>query len=138
MNAGVTLEHDGESVVVRIPMQIKRRMGRMEIITPQGLEDSQPLKAAPQEPLVVALGRALYWQGLLDTSRYRSIAALAEALGIDRSYARRILTLATLAPDIVQTIVEGREPSGLSLEKLVKRLPLEWEAQRQALGVSAR
>ncbi|MBI4606728.1 MAG: hypothetical protein HY721_32595 [Planctomycetes bacterium] len=51
---------------------------------------------------------------------------------------RRILTLATLAPDIVdvvEAILAGREPSGLSLERLTKGMPMEWEEQRQAFGL---
>lgn len=43
------------------------------------------------------------------------------------------LNLTLLAPDIVEAIVTGQEPDGLSLEKL-HRLPLEWEEQRRALG----
>lgn len=39
-----------------------------------------------------------------------------------------------LAPDIVEAIVEGREPSGLSLEKLVKRMPVVWAEQREGFG----
>ncbi len=134
MNAGVTLERDGESVVVKIPMMLKRRMGRKEIIVPAGLDDSAPLPSMPQEPLITALARAFAWQELIDSGRYSSIAALAEALGVDRCYVRRILTLATLAPDIVEAIVRGEEPSGLSLERLAKGFPLSWNEQEAELG----
>lgn len=53
---------------------------------------------------------------------------------VDRSYVRRILRLASLAPDIVEAILRGTEPSGLSLERLAKALPVLWEEQRKALG----
>lgn len=53
---------------------------------------------------------------------------------MDRSYVRRILRLASLAPDIVEAILRGTEPSGLSLERLAKALPVLWEEQRKALG----
>ena len=39
--------------------------------------------------------------------------------------------VARLAPDIVEAIVDGREPSGLSLERLVKKMPTLWEQQRE-------
>ncbi len=133
----MSVVREGTSVIVRIPMQIKRRMGRMEIIVPAGLEDSAPLPSMPQEPLITALARAFHWQGLIDTGRYPSIAALAEALGVDRCYVRRILSLACLAPEIVDAIVKGEEPSGLSLERLVKGMPMAWEEQREVLGFSA-
>lgn len=133
----VSVEREGGSVVVRIAMQIKRRMGRKEIIVPEGLADSQPLRAAPQEPLITALARSFHWQELIDSGRYTSIAALAEALGVDRCYVRRILTLTSLAPDLVQAIVEGREPSGLSLERLARGFPRAWEDQRNALAFTS-
>src|SRR6185436_19683270 len=117
----VTVERQGDAVVVRIPIALKQRGGRKEVIVPGGLHDLPVAKA--QEPLVVALARALAWQDLIETGRYGSIANLAKALGLDRCYVRRILNLAALAPNIVEAIVAGKEPSGLSLERIVKAMP---------------
>jgi len=51
----------------------------------------------------------------------------------------RHLTLTFLAPDIVEMILRGKEPSGLALERLMKDMPVEWGEQRQqfAGGVGA-
>jgi len=38
----------------------------------------------------------------------------------------------------VEAIVQGREPSGLSLDRLVKGMPAEWGKQRVRLGVEGR
>ena len=38
-----------------------------------------------------------------------------------------------VAPDVIEAILDGTEPDGLSLEKLY-RLPVEWAEQRQVLG----
>ena len=54
-------------------------------------------------------------------------------MGLDRSYVSRIMRIALLAPDIVEAIVDGREPSGLSLERLVKGIPIHWPEQWQKL-----
>jgi hypothetical protein len=128
----VTVEQDGTSVVVRIPMQIKRRLGRKEVIVRDGLGEAP--NADAQEPLVTALAWAFHWETLLDEGRYATIADLARALGVDRRYVGRILNLASLAPDFVESIVRGDEPSGLSLEKLAQSLPMEWKEQRTTLG----
>jgi hypothetical protein len=130
-----SVRYDGDLLVIRIPMSFKRHSGRKVIITPEGLPGSKPSSPA-QEPLVLALARAYAWQDLLDSGRYESVTELAEKLKMDRSYVARILRLALLAPDIVTAIVEGREPSGLSLERLVKGLPAAWGAQRKVLGFS--
>ena len=63
---------------------------------------------------------------------------LAEALDVDRSYVGRIMRLALLAPDIVEAIVRGEEPSGMSLEGLTKVMPTLWEEQRERFGFAAR
>lgn len=131
----VSVEREGESVVVRIPMAIKRRLGRREVIVPEGLGEEPQVQA--QEPLVTAIARAFYWQELLETGRYSSITELAAALGVDRRYVSRILNLACLAPDIVEAIVAGREASGMSLEKLMNAIPCLWEEQRRTLGAGA-
>ena len=134
MSEQPTVERDGETLVIRIPMKFKRRGGRKEIITPDGLPWSIGSKSPTQEPLVTAIARAFNWQELIDNGKYASITELAEALGVDRSYVGRIMRLALLAPDIVEAIVRGEEPSGLSLERLTKRLPVVWEEQRRRFG----
>ena len=53
--------------------------------------------------------------------------------GVDNSYVARLLRLTLLAPDIVEAILMGREPDGLTLEQLY-RLPVAWEEQRRELG----
>ena len=135
---GATLERDGDHVLIKIPMDLKRRCGRKEIIVPEGLPGAPRSKPPTQEPLVTALARAFHWQELIDSGKYPSISDLAEALGLDRSYVSRIMRLALLAPHIVEAIVEGREPTGLSLERLVKGMPMVWEEQREMLEFSGR
>jgi len=39
----------------------------------------------------------------------------------------RSLRVTLLAPDIVEAILDGRQPEGLRLEDLLKGFPLEWE-----------
>jgi len=46
--------------------------------------------------------------------------------------------IALLAPDIVEAILRGVEPSGLSPGRLTKQLPVEWPRQRAALGFPSR
>jgi len=62
------------------------------------------------------------------------VAELAEAEQIDSSSPSRILRLALLAPDIVEAILDGRPPRGLTLADLMGPLPVEWERQQAALG----
>ncbi len=74
---------------------------------------------------------------LLESGQFRSMEELAHAVKLDSSYVGRILRLTLLAPDIIMAILEGREPSGLSLGKLMKTLPSDWVEQRAVLGFPA-
>ena len=116
---------DGQ-IIVHIPMTLKVRSGRKEIILPDAIvpDESPAHKPAVQMPLVIAVARAFRWKAFLESRRFASIGELAQAVKVDQSYVGRILRLTLLAPDIVQAIFNGTEPSGLSLEKL-KNFPLE-------------
>ena len=70
---------------------------------------------------------------MLEDGRYRSAAEIAEAEGVTRSFVNRLLRLSLLAPDIVEAILEGRQPKGMQLEELTDAIPSEWEKQRKAL-----
>jgi hypothetical protein len=128
------------AIVIRIPMAFKKRGGRKEIISPgspsglqEGIDATEPPKPQPQRPLAVALAKAYTWQEMMESGQVGSIKELARQNHVNPSYIARILRLATLAPDIVEAILDGREPSGLSLRKLTGNLPLLWDEQRAQL-----
>jgi hypothetical protein len=133
-----TIRRDGDCIVVHIPMTFKRRGGRKEIIVPQGYENKTPTKQQAQSALVLAVVRGHIWRNLLESGAVRSIAEIARANKVDGSYVSRMLDLTLLAPDIIEAIMDGKEPSGLSLAILTKKqIPLVWKEQRQYLGFAA-
>jgi len=46
----------------------------------------------------------------------------------------RVLQCAFLAPDIVEAILDGKQPPSLTVEKLLAGIPMEWVEQRRRLG----
>ncbi len=131
-----TLTGESGGLRIRVPMSLKRRGGRKEIVVSQGLPHRQRSAPQPHSALVLAVIRGHRWKELLESGRYASIDALAARMGVDSSYVGRHLNLALLAPDIVEAILTGQEPDGLSLGKL-HRMPLGWEEQRRAQGRGA-
>jgi hypothetical protein len=91
-----------------------------------------PAKPHPYDALIRALARAHRSKRLLEECRYRSAGELAEAEGVTRSFVNRLLRLTLLAPDIVEAILEGRQPKAMQLEELTDAIPSEWEKQRKA------
>jgi len=66
---------------------------------------------------------------MLEKGRYGTIDELAAADKINSSYASRLLRLTLLAPDIVEAILDGRQPDGMTLPGLMEPFPVEWEQQ---------
>ena len=130
----ITVAGNG-NLQVHIPMIIRRMRGRKQVIAPQALDGDNPQAAEPVQAAVIqALARAFSWAQILETGQVKSISELARELDVDGSYVTRILKMTTLAPEIVEAIINGEEPNGLSLAKLTKSFPEEWSEQRSLFG----
>jgi hypothetical protein len=85
---------------------------------------------------VKALARPCWWRRLLEEGQFGTLAELADAERISRSYVCRVLRLRLLAPDIVEQILDGRP--GVGLAQLQQPFPVEWARQREELCAGAR
>jgi site-specific DNA recombinase len=92
--------------------------------------------AKPDRRLIKLLIRARRFNAALAGSDGVPFAALAKQEGVSPSYFTRLVRLSYLAPDITRAILEGRQPRGLTADKLLvqSRLPLAWHDQRTVLG----
>ncbi|WP_149539329.1 hypothetical protein [Siccirubricoccus phaeus] len=119
------------SITVRVPLTVRRRGGRKLVVTPDGsVPGAAPARTRADPALVKALARAFRYRKLLDQGRYGSISEMATAERIDRGYLGRLLQLTLLAPDIVEAILDGRQPVDLRLPTLLEPFPVEWDQQR--------
>lgn len=123
-----------DAFTVHIPMTFRKRGGRKLIIAPNGAAmDAAPKRPSVDNVLLKALGRAFRWQKFLDEGTYSTIKELAAKEKIDPSYVGDVLRLTLLAPDIVEMILDGRQPQWLQFETLRKSLPYDWDEQRRAI-----
>lgn len=144
-----------ETIVVSVPLTIRRRRCRKLIIVPVAAPSSRP--PARSEPahnpaisagdagrnsssapasdtnaaIVKALARAYRWRHMLESGEFPSITAIASAEKINESYACRVLRLTLLAPEIVESILAG--PTEISLVDLMRPMPANWGEQVQLL-----
>ncbi|MBL6459044.1 hypothetical protein JMJ55_27320 [Belnapia sp. T6] len=126
------------SITVRVPLTIRSRGGRKLVVTPDGsTSEPAPARTRADPALVKALARAHRWKRLLESDRYGSLAELARVERIDRSYLGKMLRLTLLAPDIVEALLDGRQPPELALAALSTPLPSRWDKQRLALAGAA-
>jgi hypothetical protein len=105
----------------------EKRGGRKLVVTPDGA----PWAPRPRvdNPMVKAVARAFRWRKMLDEGTFGTLDDLARAKGVHPTYVSRVLRLTLLAPEIVEAILDGRQPAGLQLDDLVPGFPLEWGRQ---------
>ena len=118
-----------DTITVGVPMSFRRRGGRNLVVTPDGA--SWAPRPRVDNAMVKALARAFRWRKMLDTGVHATLEDLARAKGVAPSYVSRVLRLTLLAPDILEAILDGRQPVGLQLDDLLVGFPLEWAEQRE-------
>jgi hypothetical protein len=94
---------------------------------------SGPSKDEPNPKLLQAVVRAHAWVADLTNGRHSTVEQLADAANLHPKVVRQSLRLAFFAPDIMSTIISGRQPANLTLAKIPKLLPLSWPEHRQLL-----
>lgn len=92
----------------------------------------QPPPPQKDPTLIAMLNKAHDWFGRLTVSGH-SIQQIAEAEQVTGSYVTRVVHLAFLAPDLVQSILRGEQPEAVSSSRLFQTIPLPacWNAQRR-------
>ena len=92
----------------------------------------------PDPKLMAAVSSGCRWFAELEDGKARSVSELAQRHGVDRTSISRLIPLAFLAPDIVEAILEGRQPVELTVSRLKKigDLPVSWQEQRKLLQLT--
>ncbi|MEF8704280.1 MAG: hypothetical protein V5B32_13775 [Candidatus Accumulibacter sp. UW26] len=124
---------DSDVISVHLPMTFKLRGGRKVIVLPDGTQGSPAPMATNDNTMIKAIARAFRWQRLLENGTYGCLEEIARAEKIGSSFVSRIIRLALLAPDIVETILAGKQPASLALKDLMAPFPVEWAGQRALL-----
>ena len=114
-----------ETVTLHVPFRIVKRGGRKEMQLPEGTAQTQK----PDNSLIKAMARAFRWKRLLESGEFTTVAELAEREGIGSSYVTRVLRLTMIAPDIVETILDGNQVPEVTLARVLEPFPTDWEQQ---------
>jgi site-specific DNA recombinase len=124
---------DNETQILSLPIKLRRSGREIRML----IDAADPFATAkPDARLIKLLIKARRFNATLVASNGVPFAALAQREGVSPSYFTRLLRLGYLAPDIIQAILDGRQPSHLTADKLLahSRLPLAWHEQRMVLG----
>lgn len=130
MTATATVSADGETITIHIPMTFRKRGGRKLIVTLDGA--SWAPRPRVDNTIVKAVARAFRWQRMFESGKYANLTELAAAEKVTLPYLASILRLAHLAPNVVETILNGRQPMELTLRELGETTWMDWPAQLDA------
>jgi hypothetical protein len=121
---GATSDHG--TIKLSAPLLIRRRGSEVRLI----LENGEPSEAKPIPSLTRAIAWSRQWADQIISGRLSNLNEVARSAGLNKRYARRILQCAALSPAHIDTILDGRQPVELSVDRLTRNLPLLWEEQQ--------
>jgi DNA invertase Pin-like site-specific DNA recombinase len=123
------VSRDTEIARVTFPIRLKHRHSA-KLIEAAG-QHPEPARRVDRA-LVRAVALARTWTQDLASGRVATIQEIARRQNLCKDYTAKLLPLAYLAPDLVEAILDGRQPQALSLGALIaKPLPMDWSEQRR-------
>ncbi len=127
-------QHD--LLYLNVDARLKRCGGEVRLVVPPRSTGEVPSDQVPS--LLKAIARGHDWRARIIAGKVSGPRKLSDQTGLNERYVTRILRCAFLAPDIVEAILDGRQPGDFSLEKLRNGVPLDWAEQRKRFGFPAR
>jgi site-specific DNA recombinase len=119
-------------VCLSIEAKLKRSGGEVHLVVPPTFDNVTA--AHPNSSLIKAVARARGWYDSVMKGECFDQASLAKRSGLTERYVGKVFGCAFLAPDIVEAILDGRQPRDLTFQKLCRNIPLSWVEQRQQFG----
>jgi site-specific DNA recombinase len=134
----VPIEGDENSPPMRIPWSPKPTKAKRTIILPQSdlSKDPRPIQVEQRDRLLRAVAKGRLWLKEL----VAGTAADPDTIALREERSKRsiqmIISLAFVAPDIIEAAIAGAVPRGIGLTRLMNLPPL-WSEQREQLGLKA-
>ena len=119
-------------ICLAIEAKLKRSGGEVHLVIPPNV--SETTFRQPNPSLTKAVARARGWYERVLEGKSSDQRSLTRHAGVTERYIGKVFGCAFLAPDIVEAILEGRQPRDLSFKKLCANIPLSWAEQRKQFG----
>ena len=128
---------DNDQLVLRVPWKKSPMKRRREIIVPASVsaEDRRPIRAETRATLVASIARGRRWLDEIVAGTVISVDQIAAREKCSIRQVNMTISLAFLAPELVQAAVAGRLPRGIGVTRL-RDTPAEWSRQYAMLGLS--
>lgn len=119
-------------IEIKNNVELKRCGYQMRLI----LTNNYKQQIYQDKNLINHISKAYQWLTLITSGKVQSIKEIAEAENLDQSHVTRMINKAFLAPDITRAILNGNQPTHLTLKHLkqFRALPNDWNTQKTLLG----
>ena len=121
-----------ETITIPWTKSIQRR--KREILGIEDQDHSRPIRTEARTRLLKGIAQGRRWLDMLETGKVSDISTLATQQDLSEKTVRSTISLAFLAPDIVQAAIDGKLPRGLGISAMTE-LPADWTKQRHQLGL---
>ena len=126
--------HPDDLICLTIEAKLKRSGGEVHLVIPPN--SSEVFSHQPNPSLMKAVARARGWYERVLEVKSSDQRSLTLHAGMTERYIGKVFGCAFLAPDIVEAILEGRQPRDLTFKNLCSNIPLSWIEQRKQFGFS--
>ena len=135
----LTVQFTRTNLSEKIPWTKKAAKRAREIILPASTPshpDLRPIRAETRVKLVTAIAKGRHWLDELIAGTVTNVEQIAAREKCSIRQVNRTITLAFIAPTLVQAAVDGRLPRGVGVATL-RDFPAEWTRQYERLGLSS-
>jgi site-specific DNA recombinase len=132
-----TPDHKTSTIMV-VPWRKTPSKRPREIILPAGTssQDLRPIRAETRARLVIAIAKGRRWLDELMAGTATNVEQIARTENCTVRQVNMTISLAFLAPNLVQAAVDGRLPRGVGIANL-RDAPAEWSLQYARLGLAS-
>ncbi len=116
-------------------LRFRQRGGRRIVIpAAESSLEEETKKTTINSPLINAVAQAFYWAKLIDMGVAASGSDIAEREGLEASTVNERLRLSLLSPEIIESVLNGTQPKGLTVQWLNRNsFPADWEKQKKLI-----
>lgn len=123
----------GQPIRISYPIRLHRTAHDIRSVIPA--VSGEPESGQRNAALVKFIAQGRKWYRQITSGQHTSFRSIGKAEGVTERYVARVIRGSLLAPDIIQRVLEGRQPVTLTVQKLKKPFPSDWAEQRKFLGV---
>lgn len=130
----IETEDTSEPIVLTIASHLYRTGHDLRMV----ITDDETTESGKRDvKLLRLIARGRRWYEQLTSGEMPSLRAIARSEGLRDTYAARIFAGSLLAPDIVESVLAGRQPVTFTVDSLRTPPPLDWVDQRRSFGFPA-